>query len=70
MKAHWWSVVMISLALAVGLVTRLRPPPTMPAKRDPAHAEAWMADSLPGIGTKRLATSLEAIHHERFNDED
>ncbi len=61
MNARWWSVGMIALTLAVGLLTRLRALPTAPAKLDPAQAQLWMADSLPGIGAKRLEPTLAAI---------
>lgn len=68
MSACWWAAVVIALALASGQIMRWRDLPTAPAKRDPATAQAWMADSLPNIGTKRIAPTLDALHHGRFDE--
>ena len=60
----------VMAALAVVVVTCLtviRPmrPAEIPAKMDPAQAEPWMADCLPGIGPARRDAAAEAIRSGR-----
>ncbi|GDY12930.1 hypothetical protein LBMAG53_18080 [Planctomycetota bacterium] len=58
------AAAMAALALVVvtGL-TVIRPmrPAEAPAKMEPARAEPWMADCLPGIGPARRDAAAEAI---------
>lgn len=67
MKASWWAVWVIAIALLCGLVARIYPKPTAPLKRDPAQAQTWMVDCLPGIGKKRLQPAVDALHTGNFD---
>ena len=68
MNQRWWAVLLLAGALLVGRVARLDPQPATPAQRDPAQAEAWMVDGLPGVGPKHLAGALAAVRAGRFDD--
>ena len=68
MNERWWSVIGIGLALALGLACRFVDRPAAPAVRDPAKAEPWMADALPGVGTKRLDAAVESLRAGRFDE--
>ena len=66
MTDRWWLVLGIALILALGSRARLHQAPHAPAMRDPATAETWMIDALPGVGGKRLTQSHEAVRREDF----
>ena len=66
MTERWWLVLGIALILVLGSRARLQQAPHAPAMRDPATAETWMIDALPGVGGKRLTQSLEAVRREDF----
>ena len=66
MKASWWAVCVIAVAIFLGLIARTYPQPTAPLTRDPAQAQAWMVDSLPGIGGKRLQQALDSLRTGNF----
>ena len=67
MTERWWLVLGIALILVLGSRARLQQAPHVPALRDPATAETWMIDALPGVGGKRLTQSHEAIRREDFS---
>lgn len=61
MKERWWLLLSLALVLGLGGLGRLRARPSQPTLHDPTTAEAWMVDTLPDIGSKRLPTALIAI---------
>ncbi len=63
MSERWWLLLSVAVVLGLGGLARLRARPSQPIRHDHLSAEAWMVDTLPDIGSKRLAASLTAIHH-------
>jgi hypothetical protein len=58
------------MCLLLGSVAWLRPAPgaRIPQRMPSEHAQTWMTDALPGIGTKTRERTAQAIRSGQWNN--